>query len=386
MKIGALFHSHPSDGRWSHTRLLREVLRFLVAKGDQVIAFVPEETVERRDPWEGIQVRAVRSPMEARNSRLGSWQFPRKVGDALDGSFDAMISSGDLGGGGMFVRARRKGVLGVDWVQGVAPRYFDHARRVGFRGRFGLALERRFIPPFEASHLRKADVVIAASRQNRVDIHELYSLPTDAIYVLPNGATPVAPVTPEERAQARRALGLAEGRHYASFVGVDWYRKGLDVLRESVKLLEAKGIPWTILNAGNSQGSGPLEIGYGFIDGTKKRQMMAASEVFAFPTRYEGSPLPLPEAAGMALPILTTAESSVDRGTPGTDYLEVRAGDARSLADALEWVALHPQEARAMGERARTTFLQWTWEDQANELRRILSTEIARRRPKGASR
>ncbi len=384
MKIGALFHSHPSDPTWSHTRLLREVLRFLAAKGDKVVAFVPEATVALRDPWEGIEVRAVRSPMEARNSRLGSWEFPRKVGNALDSSFDAMISSGDLGGGGMFERGRRKGVLGVDWVQGVAPRYFDYANREGLRGRLGLSLERMLIPPFERSHLKRADVVIAASKRNKDDIHELYGLPLEAIYVLPNGATPVPPVTPEERAAARKALGLEEGRHYASFVGVDWYRKGLDVLRKSVETLQASGKPWTILNAGNSKTRSALEIGYGFIDGPTKRQMMAASDVFAFPTRYEGSPLPLPEAAGLGLPIITTAESSVDRGVPGTDYVEVPAGDAKALVHALEWVADHPQEARAMGERARSTFFKWTWEDQANELRRILSTELDRRRTRAS--
>ncbi len=284
----------------------------------------------------------------------------------------------------MFERGRRKGVLGVDWVQGVAPRYFDYANREGLRGRLGLSLERMLIPPFERSHLKRADVVIAASKRNKDDIHELYGLPLEAIYVLPNGATPVPPVTPEERAAARKALGLEEGRHYASFVGVDWYRKGLDVLRKSVEMLQASGKPWTILNAGNSKTRSALEIGYGFIDGPTKRQMMAASDVFAFPTRYEGSPLPLPEAAGLGLPIITTAESSVDRGVPGTDYVEIPAGDAKALVHALEWVADHPQEARAMGERARSTFFKWTWEDQANELRRILSTELDRRRTRAS--
>ncbi len=373
MKIGVLFHAHPSNAQWSHTRFLRAVGKELVQRGDTFVAFVPTASGGAPSRWEGIDVVPIPFRFEGRNSRLAELQYPRRVAQELDRSFDAVVQTADLGGAALFSRARALGVLGVDWFQGVAPLFLTHVRRDSLRGKLGLAAERFWLPRFEARHARRADLILAPSRRNAEHLQRYYGIPSSKVRVLPNGFDPVPPVTPQERADARRALGLEEGRSYASFVGIDWYRKGLDVLRESVRLLQERGVPWTILNVGNVQGKGPLEIGYGWCDGEAKRRVLAASDAFVFPTRYEGSPLPVPEAAGLGLPIVTTPDASVDQGKPGEDFLEVPTGDAKALADAMEWIARHPAQAREMAERCHRTFLAWTWEEEALALRRFLT-------------
>jgi glycosyltransferase involved in cell wall biosynthesis len=380
VKIGIIFQTHPSSGAWSHTRFLRAVGKVLVARGDEVVAFYPRHAQEpdALGTFEGLRTVPVHCRHFGGNSRLQSREMPHRVAPLLDGSYQAIISTADLGAAALFRHARKLGVLSVDWFQGTAPLFLQFAVRRTVRGKIGLAGERFFLPRWERGHIREADVVIAASQKNRRDLQHFYHVPDAKMEVLPNGFDPEPVVTPEERRQARIDLKLPPGPLYASFVGVDAHRKGLDALRESVRAAAPRGARWRVLNVGNEKLENEFEVGYGFLDGAAKRRVLAASDAFVFPTRYEGSPLPIPEAASLALPFVTTPEASIDLGEPGKDYIQVPAGNVGALTEALIALSKDPQALAALGQRGHAAFARWTWEAQATELRRILERGIAR--------
>ncbi|HEY6001548.1 MAG TPA: glycosyltransferase family 4 protein [Anaeromyxobacter sp.] len=85
-------------------------------------------------------------------------------------------------------------------------------------------------------------------------------------------------------------------------------------------------------------------------------EMMAASDVLAFPSTVDHFARPVVEAGAMARPVVASRLPMIEEqaGREGGAIL-VRPGDARELADALLEVLARPDRARALGERGRET-------------------------------
>ncbi|MGQ9730190.1 MAG: GT4 family glycosyltransferase PelF [Candidatus Zipacnadales bacterium] len=82
--------------------------------------------------------------------------------------------------------------------------------------------------------------------------------------------------------------------------------------------------------------------------------LLNASDVFVLSSRQEGFPITILEAMAAGKPVVTTnvggcAEAVVD----GETGLVVPPEDPQALAEALEYVLTHPDEARRMGEAGR---------------------------------
>jgi glycosyltransferase involved in cell wall biosynthesis len=81
---------------------------------------------------------------------------------------------------------------------------------------------------------------------------------------------------------------------------------------------------------------------------------MRRSRVFVLPTYSEGLPRVVFEAMATSVPVIATAVSGIPEIIQNeiTGFL-VPPGDEEALAERLRWVLKHPQEAKAMGHRAR---------------------------------
>ena len=81
---------------------------------------------------------------------------------------------------------------------------------------------------------------------------------------------------------------------------------------------------------------------------------MHRSRVFVLPTYSEGLPRVVFEAMATGVPVIATAVSGIPEIIQNeiTGFL-VPPGDEEALAERLRWVLKHPQEAKAMGHRAR---------------------------------
>jgi glycosyltransferase involved in cell wall biosynthesis len=377
LKIGFIFDNHPSDVRYSVTRVSSRICSALARWGDEIVAFYPVRKPTPPSMWEGIKVVPVVCDWRARSPRLGAFELPYRVAGLLDSSYDVVICTAELGATPLFNRARELGMVSVDWLHGIVYWFLRFSQRTALKDLAGLAVERVALPRIEMFNARRADLVVACSNRNREDLIKHYKVPSSRIAVLRNGFDPVAPGTEEERSRAREVLKLDPNCRYASFVGAAAYRKGIDVLQEAVRMARKRGLPWRILNVGNRKGDSDEEIGYGYVDEEMKRRIMIASDAFVFPTRYEGSPLPIPEAAALGLPIVATPDACIDVGVPGKDYLLVPTGNPSALADTLELLYRHPEQAREIAASGHKTFSTWTWEDQARGLRQVLRDALA---------
>jgi glycosyltransferase involved in cell wall biosynthesis len=84
--------------------------------------------------------------------------------------------------------------------------------------------------------------------------------------------------------------------------------------------------------------------------------LLAASDLFAFPSLMESSPNGVIEAMAARLPVVATSVGGIpEMIDDGRNGVLVTAGSDRALADALLRLIARPEEAAAMGDAARRT-------------------------------
>jgi glycosyltransferase involved in cell wall biosynthesis len=92
----------------------------------------------------------------------------------------------------------------------------------------------------------------------------------------------------------------------------------------------------------------------GFTDHDTVLSIVKASDLFVMPSRSEGTPIALLEAAALARPILATRAGGIpELVTDGQHALLVSVGDSAGLADGFEHLLQNPDLAQRLGMCAR---------------------------------
>jgi glycosyltransferase involved in cell wall biosynthesis len=154
------------------------------------------------------------------------------------------------------------------------------------------------------------------------------------------------------------------------FAGTLGERKGVDVLLESLSLLDARTRHWRATLAGGGEVEGfrrrAEEIGIaaklefpGWLSETQVGALMASADLFVLPSRAENQPIAILEAMARGLPVVSTTVGAIpEQVRDGVSGLLVPPGDAAALALALGRLIEDPVERAAMGQAGRARFLQ----------------------------
>lgn len=174
------------------------------------------------------------------------------------------------------------------------------------------------------------------------------------------------PVTPEERAAARAALGVPQGDVVIGTVTRLHDSKGNQYLVDAARLvvdarpnarffLFGEG---PLLDSLKAQAAG-LALGDRFVFGgfvKDVRGVLAAFDLSVFPSLWEGTPLTVFEALAASRAIVATdADGLMEVLTPDVDALIVPRRDARALADRIIRLIDAPAERARLGTAARKT-------------------------------
>ena len=105
---------------------------------------------------------------------------------------------------------------------------------------------------------------------------------------------------------------------------------------------------------------------------------MAAHDVFAFPSLFEGFGLVLLEAMAMGLPVITTAHTAapdlIDEGVEGF-IVPIRSSEA--IVEKLELLIREPDRLAEMSASARRRAREHTWERYEQTLAAGISSALA---------
>ncbi|HEX8074996.1 MAG TPA: glycosyltransferase [Thermoleophilaceae bacterium] len=242
-------------------------------------------------------------------------------------------------------------------------------------------LDRRLIARVSAAF-------VAVSREDRRKMIEVERIPPAAVTFIPNG---IDPLPAGDGARLRRDLGIEPDAPVIGAVAVLRPQKALDVLVRAAAALAPEFPRLRVLIAGEGPERAPLEAltaelgveGNVTLLGQRSDvpDLLAASNLAASSSSFEGSPLALMECMDAALPVVATRVGGVpDLIDHGVHGLLVEPGDPDSLARALAELLRDPARARAMGERGRERRRsEFALDGTVRRLERLYEELVARR-------
>jgi len=215
-----------------------------------------------------------------------------------------------------------------------------------------------------------------------------YGVPREKLVRIPLGVdtTLFVPPTGDERRDARRRWGVPEDRFcLGSFQREPKPVKGPDVLVRAAELA-ARDVPLFVLLSGGARGYVKRELdrlGVPFVhhelDETEyhlMRDLFRALDAYIVPSREEGGPLALLEAAASRVPIVATRcglcpELIRDRESG----ILADVDDAEGLAEGIAWLAEDEARRREAAGRAYTDVGRYDWKEIAGEYERRIYRE-----------
>jgi starch synthase len=162
------------------------------------------------------------------------------------------------------------------------------------------------------------------------------------------------------------------------FAGLVSARKGIPLLLESWKTLAPKNAElWIVGPVSPTAPSTWLDgAGINFLGKVSNIELagiMAESDVFVFPSYFEGFALVLLEAMASGLPVITTtATAGPDIMTPGEDGWIIEPGNLDTLIKAMRFCLENRDRVTEMGRNARRTAERFSWDAYGDRWVKIL--------------
>ena len=214
----------------------------------------------------------------------------------------------------------------------------------------------------EAEALGRARLVVANSERTRRDLVELVGVAAVRVHTVYLGGD-AGPASAREHAEARRWLGIEDGRPVVVFAGAlgHDHNKGFDTLWRAWRALSAHdGWDALLLVAGGGRGlerwreqvaGAGLSGSVRFLDFSERlAEVFAASDLLVSPVRYEAYGLNVHEAVCRGVPALVSRQAGVAERYPDalSEMLLPDPEDAADLAARLlRWRSLMQSGKRA---------------------------------------
>jgi len=227
---------------------------------------------------------------------------------------------------------------------------------------------------------RHIDGFLAVGSKNH-DYYRALGVPAARIFRVPFSVDNArfgqqARLSADERRAGRARLGVHDERPILLYASKLMPRKHPDdLLRAAAKLL-GRGHALSVVVAGSGEMAAELqelarglELGAhvsfaGFVNQSELPALYGSCDVFVLPARHEPWGLVVNEVMNAGLPLVLGAGvgSAADLLQPGVNGLACEAGDAVSLAAALEPLVSDVELRRRMGEASRRIIAAWDYE------------------------
>lgn len=156
-------------------------------------------------------------------------------------------------------------------------------------------------------------------------------------------------------------------------------QKGLDTLRDAMQMSEGKLV---IAGGGKDEDraraifskvvkEGRLEFA-GFVSGQVKADLLHKCLFLVSPSRYEGQPLTVIEAAACGKPVIVSDIPELKYAVDAGFGISFKTGDAKDLAGKMNFLLNNNSLRQEMGKKAREYARNFTWDKIAEEYEKYL--------------
>lgn len=205
-----------------------------------------------------------------------------------------------------------------------------------------------------SEELERADIVVVGSEFAKHSLIE-HRVCADKIVTISYGAN-----LPKFAVSGRRS-----GVFRVIFVGQISQRKGIKYLLEAVKRLALPNLEVVLVGAvlGSGAGLAPYRDCFRLVGNVPHGEVpryLADSNVFVYPSLYEGSAIAVYEALASGLPVITTPNTgSIVR--EGVEGYVVPIRDVGAIEEKLLLLYENPDRCAELGRNARRRAEQFTW-------------------------
>ncbi len=221
---------------------------------------------------------------------------------------------------------------------------------------------------WEKQAFQKAKIVVAVSEKVAEELVNI-GVPRSCIRVIVNGVD-LQEFTPG--AASRQKLGLPKDVTLALFAGdIRTPRKNLDTVLHA--LAKVPNLHLAVVGSTEDSTFPQLAASLGLSDrvhfvGYRRdiAEIMRATDLFVFPSRYEPFGLVVIEAMASGLPVITaTTTGAADIVTPACGIVLPDCNDVDTLAQALKLLNSDRSLIQQMGRAARSVAEQYSWKTMA---------------------
>jgi len=253
-------------------------------------------------------------------------------------------------------------------------------------------VQRNYTMPHQVDALRKSDAVVVQTGIEAQAVADLGVAPR-RIVRLGMGVDPMR--LQGGRAERFRAKHNTGDTPIITLMGAITRDKGAIALTEAMRQLWRSGTEAFLALAGPTPRPGGYKqylrnvpagekkhiLRLGVVTGQDKLDLLAATDVFALPSRVDSFGIVYLEAWMYEKPVIGAAAGGVpDVISEGEDGLLVPFGDVDCLAERIEFLLRHPAEAREMGVKGRRKVLaNHTWQKITDRLLSIYEAVVAGR-------
>jgi alpha-maltose-1-phosphate synthase len=225
----------------------------------------------------------------------------------------------------------------------------------------------------DAEHRKAARIVVASSFTKATLVEN--GVPVEKIVLNPYGVD-------LQRFAARHQTRDGVRPFRFIFAGLVCARKGIPLLQKAWAALQPKDAelwivgPMTPTAAKNVSSDGNVRV-MGKVPNTRLAAMLSQSDVFVFPSYFEGFALVLLEAMASGLPVITTtATAGPDIISQGKDGWIIDPGDLDALVETMRFCLQNQDRITEMGANARRTAERFSWDAYGDRWAEILKAVV----------
>lgn len=224
--------------------------------------------------------------------------------------------------------------------------------------------------------LRRAKHLIADSAFTRAELCAHLDLPPEHIHVVYLAVSPAFHPQAVEKERVRQRY-RATGQYLLLHVGHTQPRKNLPALLQALAQLQRQGMAVSLLQVGGWPDPSQQELlraldlanSVHFLGRVSERELVTlynATDVFVFPSTYEGFGLPALEAMACGTPVVSSNAASLPE-VVGDAGLLVDPNSPEALAKAIASVLDDPVLAAELRQNGLQRAGQFTWEQTARD-------------------